>query len=104
MKSFALPFPRNRLPRTIRLGMIATCLMAIAQPGSFANPKGGKVVAGNAEIAEALGKMMINQGSDRAVIEWESFSIDAGEITEFLQPGSNSAALNRVMGASPLPS
>jgi len=101
MKSFALPFLRNRVPHTVRTGVIACCLMAVAQPPAFANPKGGKVVAGNAEIAEALGKLMVSQGSDRAVIEWESFSIDAGEITQFLQPGSNSAALNRVMGASP---
>ena len=42
--------------------------------------------------------LMILQASDKAIINWESFSIAPGEITQFAQPGAGSIALNRVTG------
>jgi filamentous hemagglutinin family protein len=101
MKPSVLELFRNRLPASMRVGVLVSCLVALVVPPAFANPQGGKVISGNAEIAEALGKLTVNQGSSKAIIEWESFSIGAGEITQFIQPGSNATALNRVMGASP---
>lgn len=68
---------------------------------SYANPADGKVIAGSAEILQGNGVTRINQFSDRAIIEWQSFSIDSGEITKFLQPGSGAVALNRVTGMDP---
>jgi filamentous hemagglutinin family protein len=38
--------------------------------------------------------------SDRAVIDWESFSIRGHEVTRFLQSNSGAAVLNRVTGGS----
>jgi filamentous hemagglutinin family protein len=35
------------------------------------------------------------------IINWQSFSIGAGEITRFVQQGSDSAVLNRVLGQDP---
>jgi filamentous hemagglutinin family protein len=67
-----------------------------------ANPSGGVVMGGAAEIGEGLnGHLQINQMSGRAVIDWASFSIAAGELTQFIQPGADSAVLNRVTGGSP---
>ena len=43
----------------------------------------------------------ITQGSDRAIIQWQNFSIGAGETVRFLQPGALSAVLNRVVGVDP---
>jgi len=64
---------------------------------SYANPTGGEVVKGSAEIVQDVqGALKILQSSDSAVIEWEDFSIDVGELTEFLQPNGDSATLNRV--------
>jgi filamentous hemagglutinin family protein len=43
----------------------------------------------------------VNQNTDRAVINWNSFSIANGELTRFVQPSSSSAVLNRVVTANP---
>lgn len=69
---------------------------------SWANPTGGQVILGNANIsAQGTGNLLIDQLSNRALIQWDSFSIAQGELTRFAQPGANSVALNRVVGASP---
>ena len=61
----------------------------------MANPTGGMVADGSALI-ESTGNMMTITTSDRAVIHWQGFSIGAGETTQFVQPSSSSAVLNRV--------
>jgi filamentous hemagglutinin family protein len=69
--------------------------------GSFAraNPTGGAVAAGSATIAgEGSPTVTINQASNTAIINWQTFSIGGGELTKFVQPSSTSAALNRVLG------
>ncbi|MCC6881617.1 MAG: hypothetical protein IT576_05670, partial [Verrucomicrobiales bacterium] len=45
-----------------------------------ANPSGGLVVNGSATIGDGLGgHLSINQLTDKAIINWEDFSISAGE-------------------------
>jgi hypothetical protein len=46
----------------------------------MANPSGGQVVAGSASISTAPGTVTINQASSAAVINWQSFSIAAGNL------------------------
>jgi len=71
--------------------------MVLLPMGSYANPSGGTVVKGSAEIVQDIeGVLQVLQDSDKAVIEWEDFSIGIDELTQFLQPGSDSATLNRV--------
>lgn len=67
---------------------------------SFANaaPEGGTVRAGTAQIIEDGSRTLIQQGSDRAIIDWRSFSIGSQEQVQFVQPSSSSATLNRVTG------
>jgi len=65
------------------------------------NPTGGAVVTGSATITSAGSTLNINQGSDKAIINWQSFSINSGELTKFLVPNSSSATLNRVLGGNP---
>ena len=63
----------------------------------MANPAGGVVGSGQATINQTTtSHTTINQITDRVVIDWDSFDINAGEITEFVQPSAASAALNRV--------
>src|SRR5690606_615692 len=70
--------------------------MAIgASNSAMANPADGNVVGGSATITNTATELQIHQFSDRALIEWGSFNIDAGETTRFYQPGVNSIALNR---------
>ncbi|MDC0312033.1 filamentous hemagglutinin N-terminal domain-containing protein, partial [bacterium] len=68
----------------------------------MANPSGGIVVHGGAEIGEGLnGHLSILQSTDKAIINWADFSIGKGEVTQFVQPGAGSAVLNRVVSGSP---
>ncbi|MDP1586329.1 MAG: filamentous hemagglutinin N-terminal domain-containing protein, partial [Prosthecobacter sp.] len=68
----------------------------------LANPTDGVVIMGNAQIQNtAPGLTTILQSTDRAVIDWQSFSIAAGEQTKFIVPDATSATLNRVLGCDP---
>ena len=49
-------------------------------------------------IDTGVNTLNINQATDRAVINWDNFSIQSGETTNFFQPSSSSATLNRVTG------
>ena len=80
-----------------RLTALLFAVLLAAGP-AFANPQGGKVVSGNVGIKESPQRLDINQMSDKAIIDWLSFSIDADELVRFRQPSSSSIALNRVRG------
>lgn len=43
----------------------------------------------------------VTQQTDRAILNWQSFDIGAGNTVTFLQPSSSSAALNRIFQADP---
>ncbi len=68
---------------------------------AYALPAGGTVVAGTSSIVGAKGAVTIDQSSQNAVINWQSFSIGQGEAVTFQQPNSSSVALNRVLGGDP---
>ncbi|MGE1153881.1 filamentous hemagglutinin N-terminal domain-containing protein, partial [Pseudomonas kitaguniensis] len=61
-------------------------------------PTGGKVVGGQISLNQLGSQLVINQNSDRAILEWQSFDIGQNANVRFNQPGSNSTALNRVTG------
>jgi filamentous hemagglutinin family protein len=87
--------------KKISVSRLSLTFLLSSSLASSANPLGGVVAAGSAAISRnGPGSLTINQASDRAVINWNSFSIGAGEITRFIQPGANSAALNRVTGGN----
>jgi len=80
---------------------LAPGLMFTGNP-VLANPQGGVVVHGDVTIGASLGgNLQITQNSHSAIINWDSFSIDQGELTQFFQPNRNSAVLNRVTGGNP---
>ncbi|MHB1092945.1 beta strand repeat-containing protein [Thiobacillus sp.] len=68
---------------------------------SYALPVGGVVAAGSAAVTTGTGGMTVNQSSQNAVLNWQSFNIGQGEAVRFVQPNSSSVALNRVIGADP---
>jgi filamentous hemagglutinin family protein len=72
---------------------------ATNSPGS--QPTGGVVAAGQAGITTVGDYTTISQSTQNVVINWQSFSIGAGQTVQFVQPGSSSVALNRVLGSEP---
>ncbi|MDH6242279.1 filamentous hemagglutinin family protein, partial [Polynucleobacter sphagniphilus] len=75
------------------------CEYVVAQPLN-ALPTNGKVVAGSATISQTTNTMTINQSTQRAVINWDSFNIGKNASVNINTPGANSATLNRVTGTS----
>jgi len=79
------------------LGVAFSFILATTQ--SFANPEGGRVVAGSATIQQTTaGRLDVLQNSHKAIIDWRGFSIQNGEHTHFQQPNTSSMTLNRVTG------
>ncbi len=65
-------------------------------------PTGGNVVGGSGTISQTgANQLTINQNSSTLSIDWQSFSVGAGNIVRFIQPDSSSLALNRVIGPDP---
>lgn len=63
-----------------------------------AGPSGGQVVAGDATISPGALQTIIEQLSNKAVINWDDFSIDPGELVKFIHQNSSDVTLNRVTG------
>ncbi len=84
-------------------GRYTHCLTAIGIMLLFcpsqasANPRGGKIIGGEATITDGENITTIEQESSRVLIEWDAFDIDPDELTQFLQPGSDAIALNRIL-------
>ncbi len=66
----------------------------------FASPTGEKVVHGSARIERQPQLLEVKQDSARAIVEWDSFSLAGDETARFIQPGKDSAILNRVVGGN----
>ena len=87
-------------PPTIRTLPLALLFSALMASGPVqAGPQDGNVVSGTVDIVQSSPERLdVIQGTDKAIIDWRSFSIDADEHTRFQQPSSSSIALNRVRG------
>ena len=66
----------------------------------MAQPVGASLVAGQAQVSTSGATTLINQSTNKAIINWQDFSVDAGASVQFNQPNSASITLNRVIGAS----
>src|ERR1700759_4409561 len=88
---------RAAIVRTILLG--TSCLSVLGAGAACADPTGGTVVVGGATITSKPNNTVINQTTNKALINWDSFSIAAGGPVRFNQPGSSSITVNRVTGS-----
>ncbi len=82
----------------IRFFTLISIFVLISFNKLFANPEKGEIKIGKVFFEQTEKELKILQISDRAIIDWDKFSIQEGEITEFLQPSSGSSVLNRVAG------
>ncbi len=97
------PWARHSFsPRSVSVLGLAVAAALAASPAVHAGPQGGQVVAGSATITQTTpSRLDVVQSSGKAIVDWRSFSIGAGEHAHFQQPSSASATLNRVKGGDP---
>ena len=81
----------------------AVLLLTTILTGSnaIANPEGGKVAEGIATLQQQGSSLNIGQFSDKVILDWDSFNIGNNEQTKFIQPNTNSVALNRIHDQNP---
>ncbi|WP_306392220.1 YDG domain-containing protein [Telluria beijingensis] len=94
--------PARLAPRVLAASLVAAFGAApglgLAQTPVL--PTGLQVVQGTAPTYNSDGLMTVNN-SNGAVLNWDSFSIGVGGTVNFVQPGSDSKVLNRVVGNNP---
>ncbi len=90
----------RRQPRHRLKPVYAAVLLAFSVQTAQANPIGGSVVNGSASFATA-GNTLTVTNTPGTIINWQGFSINSNEITNFAQQSASSTVLNRVVGSDP---
>jgi trimeric autotransporter adhesin len=76
--------------------ILITCIVPIM---AFTAP--AAVLSGDVTFTKEENTLHIHQGSDKAILNWQDFSINAEKTVNFIQPSETSAILNRVLGEKP---
>lgn len=87
------------LALALALAFSAPTLLWAGPPTPTQLPTGAQIAAGQANVQVNGSQMTVNQSSDKAVLNWQSFDIGASAGVRFNQPGRNSVALNRVQSS-----
>jgi filamentous hemagglutinin family protein len=90
---------RFRILKGGKISLVVSALLA-GTTMSFAAPTGGTVTTGTATINQSGSITTINQSTNKASINWNSFSIAPHETVNFVQPSAQSITLNRVIGTT----
>src|SRR5256884_6672518 len=86
-------------PRLRNLLLTTAALLALGAAPAAGGPAGGTVVGGTATIQGQGGPaVIVNQSSNSAIINWNTFNIGVNESVRFNQPSASSVVLNRVTG------
>ncbi len=103
-RNFVVKNSYNKTRFAVGFLILSQFNFAISQTAPNALPTGGQVVAGSATISQTQtatsATMNINQTSQRAVVNWDSFNVGKNAQVNFNQPNASAATLNRVTGAS----
>jgi filamentous hemagglutinin family protein len=95
--------------RKLVVGVVGACssLMTLMSAPALSQtvatnalPTGGQVVAGAATMAQTGNALQVHQTTNRAVIDWKTFSVGSNAQVTFQQPDANSVTLNRVTTAT----
>jgi filamentous hemagglutinin family protein len=72
---------------------------------AFGQPAGAQVIQGQAQLQQQGNSLVVTTqnalGTNRSVINWQSFSVPAGSTARFDQPSAQSLSINRVVGNDP---
>ncbi len=91
---------KQRLMKKLAMPVLAGMMLFSSYNSALANPAGGVVTAGAAAISTSGSTLTVNQTTNKAAINWQSFGIGRGETVRFVQPSASSVALNRVVGGN----
>ena len=87
-----------------KLNVISLIILTTYTGAAYAStrdfPQNHQIITGNATVSQAENKMTINQTTPTTQIDWHSFDIGQNKEVEFIQPGENSVAYNRVTGGN----
>ncbi len=95
---------RHRRSTRGKRSILAAVIASLALPNALQAqaPVGGNIVAGSGTIDQSAANLtQITTSTDRAVINWNDFSVGQGHTVNFDQLAATSAVLNRVVGAAP---
>ncbi len=87
--------------RSVLLAFVLTPMAWAVAPVPTQLPTGGQVVAGQVAISQSAAVMNVDQTSQRAAIDWQSFNVGSAAQVNFNQPNSSSVTLNRVLDNNP---
>lgn len=113
-----LPRPRRPLHPPLCSVAVLLALGVVGAPGAAHAQAAGTVLPANtlpvlrgvvsgqavvrSPVAQGAGSLLqIDQSSQRAIIDWQSFNIGSASEVRFNQPGSSASALNRIYSADP---
>ena len=88
--SFTLPANAGNLP----VPCIAAGSCGVTGPANW-------VTSGAATATQTANQLTVNQTSQNAILNWQSFNIGAGNSVNFVQPNSTALAINNIFQGSP---
>ena len=83
------------------LSLLATALGMTSLAYASGGPTGGQIVGGSGQIQQIGNTTTIRQNSPTLSLNWQSFNIAPDQTVNFLQPGSNAIAINRIFSSTP---
>ena len=87
------------MSRLRTLFLVTSALLPLGLASAFAGPNGATVVGGAATVqGQGTASVVVNQTTQNAIINWQTFNIGAGESTKITMPGASSVELDRVTG------
>ena len=84
--------------RVMMLSLLSASLGMTGLAHAANGPTGGQIVGGSGQIQQSANTTTIRQNSQSLSLNWQSFDIGADQTVNFVQPGANSVAVNRVLG------
>jgi filamentous hemagglutinin family protein len=94
-------FSLRLLSEAPKLTWALFCVVMCGVLPALAAPNGGVVTQGSASISSSSTLTTVTQTSPKAVIQWDSFNLGAGQSINFIQPSKSAIALNRILGFQP---
>ncbi|MGN2253712.1 beta strand repeat-containing protein [Frateuria sp. GZRe12] len=96
---------RKTLPLSLSLLLCGALASTPAQAGGgvgrTTTPTGGVVIGGSGSILQDGANVVINQASNKLVLNWQSFNLGQDATVRFNQPGASAVALNRILDQNP---